>query len=107
MNFTYFNEEDLLYQIENYKFRLKNSPVADIKLLIFFNGDNVYNNYSYEAEITDSKVPIEYKSVSATDNSLKTEIGAELTGIFKTKEDALQDAINTISKLMDHYTKNT
>lgn len=105
MNFEYVNKADQLYQVENYKFRFNARNVAEIELLILFN-NGVEEDFGYQVAIDDENVPKEFRNFSSTKIDVKQHVKADLTGIFKTKEDALQDAIDVISKLMDYYTGN-
>lgn len=95
MNLEYRNKGDVIYQVENYKFRYSGKKVAKIELMIFLEEPS----YAFTYKLVNEDLPSKIRESSSNDNSLLQKLGLDVYKYtdFKSKEDALQGAIDLIS----------
>lgn len=104
--FEHSKEGNLLYKVETYRLRYQGVLGADITL-IEVPGENF--GFEFEIEKNDKKwpeLPSSFYQASSTDIGLQEELGMEIGGFFKEKEEALQKAITVIESLLDNYKKD-
>ncbi|MDQ0271134.1 hypothetical protein [Cytobacillus purgationiresistens] len=94
-----------MYKVETYKFRYKGITAADIKTI-----DVPGEQVGFEFEIyKDDKfwpeLPEKFYHGASNNDEILQELEMELAAFFKTKEDALQTAINMIEGLLNKYRK--
>mgnify|MGYP001221494102 CR=1 FL=1 len=98
--FNYENKGDILYQVENYRFRLKGIHVADIDLLYFLDDDQ----YAYEFELEQcflvSSTSGYEKRTSSADLDLQKRLKIDQQSVFKEKQEALQHAIDVVTAVI-------
>lgn len=98
MDFEYHYKGDILYQVENYKFRFQGNQTAEVELLILDN-----NQFAYEVEIIDGSVPNRLCEFTSASIDFKQDLNIETPSVFYDKQEALQDAINVISIIMTNH----
>lgn len=99
MEFEYKNVGDIVYGVENFKFRLKNKETADITLMNFLDGQ-----YAYDIQLEET-IPAKFKVFSSADSQLFNSLDIEFKSVFTSKEEALQHAINTVSEIVSKTEK--
>ncbi len=101
--FNYKNQGDILYQVENYRFRLKGKQIATIDLLYLIDDDH----YAYEFELEEGyNVPSMYgdqKRSSSANLDLQQLLNIDYHPTFETKQSALQHAIDVITEIAKQY----
>lgn len=101
MKLNYKNEDDLVYGVESYKFRFKNKEVADIKLThLLEQGKFAYRIIFAEGYVHKDLEEIENNSFL---NIIEINADYEKKSVFDTREEALQDAIDLGSHIMENY----
>ena len=101
MKFNYKNNDDLVYGVEWYKFRFKNKEVADIEIMHLLDQDS----FAYRIIFAEGYVNKDLKEIGHNDSLKRMEINAdfEKKSVFDTREEALQDAIDLGSHIMENY----
>lgn len=101
MKFNYKNNDDLVYGVEWYKFRFKNREVADIELTHLLE----QGKFSYRIIFADGYVDKDLKEIENNSFLNRIEINSdfEKNSVFDTREEALQDAIDLGSHIMENY----
>lgn len=100
MEFDYKNAGDILYGVENFKFRLEGKETADITLLNFLDDEQ----YAYDVQLEQS-IPAEFKLFSSANSQVFNSLDIEFKSVFTSKEEALQHAINTVSEIVSKTEK--
>ncbi|MGH2319785.1 hypothetical protein ACRC6Q_18880 [Planococcus sp. SE5232] len=95
MEFDYKNVGDILYAVENFKFRVKGKETADITLLNFLDDDL----YAYDIQL-DKSIPAEFKHINSANSRIYESLEIEFKSVFNDKKEALQHAINVINEIM-------
>lgn len=94
MEFNYKNDGDILYGVENFKFRVEGKETADITLLNFLDEEQ----YAYDIQLEET-IPTKYKKFSSANSQVFNSLEVEFKSVFESKEEALQHAINTVSEI--------
>jgi len=95
MEFNYKNDGDILYGVENFKFRVEGKETADIILLNFLDEEQ----YAYDIQLEET-IPTKYKNFSSANSQIFSSLEIEFKSVFESKEEALQHAINTVSEIV-------
>ena len=95
MEFNYKNDGDILYGVENFKFRVEGKETADIILLNFLDEEQ----YAYDIQLEET-IPTKYKNFSSANSQIFSSLEIEFKSVFESKEEALQQAINTVSEIV-------
>lgn len=95
MEFNYKNDGDILYGVENFKFRVEGKETADITLLNFLDEEQ----YAYDIQLEET-IPTKYKNFSSANSQIFSSLEIEFKSVFESKEEALQHAINTVSEIV-------
>jgi len=95
MNLKYQDKGNVIYQVEDYEFRYSGKKIAKIELMIFLEEPS----YAFTYKLVNEDLPSKIRESSSNDNSLLQKLGLDVYKYadFKSKEDALQGAINLIS----------
>ncbi|MBR8644620.1 MULTISPECIES: hypothetical protein [Peribacillus] len=104
MKYSYEHQGDILYQVENYKFRYQGVAKADIELMYFLDDES----YVFQFSINDNLVPEEFRFGTNNDRDLCEKISVdchEFAGTYSSKQKALQAAITMVSKIIILYRK--
>ncbi|CAK6481267.1 hypothetical protein ACPOM7_14780 [Peribacillus castrilensis] len=104
MKFAYEHQGDILYQVENYKFRYQGVEKANIELMYFLDDEA----YAFQFNINDNLIPEEFRFSANNNRDLCEKIGVdfqEFAGTFSSKQKALQAAITMVSKIIIQYSK--
>ncbi|MYL43893.1 hypothetical protein [Virgibacillus salexigens] len=101
MKFSYENKGDILYGIEEFRFRYSGRETATIKVLNLLDD----NQYAYEFEVMEHyKLPDKIDKYQASFSSANMELHEELNikhqPVFNTKQEALQHAIDSLNAIM-------
>lgn len=99
MKFNYQNYGDILCGQEKFIFRLQGGATADVTLTIFLDE----NQYAYDIQITDERVPSEFRKINSADFQIFASLKIDMVSIFNDKQVALQHTIDVISEIMDKY----
>ena len=99
MTFNYQNNGDILYGIETFRFRYNtDNEVATVTLYDLIDD----KQFAYDIKMTNKKVPEQLRSLSSTDYELfKKFPNVEFQSFFKNKNEALQNAIDIMSEVMN------
>lgn len=95
MEFNYKNDGDILYGVENFKFRVEGKETADVILLNFLDEEQ----YAYDIQLEET-IPTKYKNFSSANSQIFSSLEIEFKSVFESKEEALQHAINTVSEIV-------
>lgn len=99
LKFDYKNVGDIVYGVENFKFRLKGKETADITLKNFLD-----EQYAYVIQLEET-IPAEFKMFGSENSQVFNSLDIEFKSVFKSKEEALQHAVNTISEIVSKTEK--
>lgn len=62
------------------------------------------NQFTYDIQITDERVPSDFRKISSVDISqLSESLSINMKGIFNDKQEALQNAVEVISAIMSKH----
>lgn len=102
--FNHSEEGNLIYKVENYKFRYRGIAAADITLL-----EVPGEQFGYEFEIYQnnefwSDLPYKFRKSSSNSIEIRKALNIEMdSGFFDEKEEALKSAIHMVEELLDKY----
>ena len=103
MRFIYENPGDILYGIEVFKFRYQGKNTAVIEVLSLIED----GQFAYEAKIEEPNISTEFQEFTSASYDFKRSLNIDSPTVFNTKQEALQDAINVINKIMKQKYERT
>lgn len=97
MKFNYQSDGDILYGVENFVFRLQGRETAEITLMHMIDDDQ----YAFDIAVTDPYAPEDFKRIVSSDSALFESLGIEFRMMYKSKQEALQHAIDVVNAVMN------
>lgn len=99
--FNYANHGDILYGVENYRFRYNGRPAVEIELInLIDDGDFVFDFKIDDSIVLDNP---KLRRMNFNDAENMELLGVEVTESPSTREAALQLAIDWSSKILEEY----
>lgn len=102
--YLYTHEKgSLLYQVENYQFRYQGIDAAKIELIIVPGEKAKFNYKILKNKKHWSDLPSKYYEGSSNFQELYKELQMNCVGMFDSKEEALQNAIHMLERVLNKY----